>query len=109
MTDERTLTPDDEALLARLADRVVELRLESAAILALESVLPMAFIAGQSLVFFEPIVQALFRFPDYRRFAALVERRVALERLAVLIETRAGARSRGRAAAPSRGGGTPRP
>lgn len=38
------------------------------------------------MLFFEPFVQALFRFDDYRRVAALVERREALEELARRIE-----------------------
>jgi hypothetical protein len=38
------------------------------------------------MLFFEPFAQALFRLPDYRRVAALVERREALEALSALIE-----------------------
>ena len=36
------------------------------------------------MIFFEPLVQALLRFGDYRRFAALAERRDALEALTTL-------------------------
>lgn len=89
MASETAFTPEDEALLARVADRVVELRLETPAILTLESTRPLSVIAGQAMIFFEPLVQALFRIADYRRFAALVERREALERLTRLIEERA--------------------
>ena len=63
----------DVALLGRVADRVVALRLEVPAILALESARPLSLLAGQSMIFFEPLVQALFRIADYRRLAALVE------------------------------------
>jgi len=80
------LTDDDRALLERLARRVVELRLETPALLTLETARPLSVIAGQAMLFFEPFAQALFRLPDYRRIAALVERRDAMEILASLIE-----------------------
>lgn len=89
--------PEDVALLERVAARVVELRLEVPAVLALESVRPLSFVAGQAMVFFQPMVQALLRFDDYRRFAALLERRDTLEFLVSLIERRAEA---GRTPAP---------
>ena len=76
----------DRALLDRLARRIVELRLEVPALLTLETARPLSVLAGQSMLFFEPVVQALFRFDDYRRVAALVERREALEELARSIE-----------------------
>lgn len=83
------LAPEDRALLERVAERVVELRLEVPAVLALESSRPLTLLAGQAMVFFEPIVQALFHLPDYQRFAALVQRRGALEALTEMIEARA--------------------
>jgi hypothetical protein len=83
------LAPQDRALLERVAERVVELRLEVPAVLALESSRPLTLLAGQAMLFFEPIVQALFHLPDYQRFAALVQRRGAIEALAEMIEARA--------------------
>jgi hypothetical protein len=64
----------------------VELRLETPALLTLETARPLSVIAGQAMLFFEPFAQAMFRLPDYRRVAALVERREALEALAAMIE-----------------------
>jgi hypothetical protein len=90
-----TLTPEDRALLERLADRIVELRLEVPAILTLESGRPLSLLA----IFFEPIVQALFRLGDYRRFSKLIESREALETLTTLIERRADAAHDARRAA----------
>jgi len=90
------LTPEDLALLERVADRVVALRLEVPAILTLESARPISVLAGQAMVFFEPMVQALFRLTDYRRFASLAERREALEALTRMIEARAEAAQRAR-------------
>jgi hypothetical protein len=80
------LAPEDQALLEKLARRIVELRLETPALLTLETARPLSLLAGQAMLFFEPFAQALFRLPDYRRVAALVERREALEALAGMIE-----------------------
>jgi hypothetical protein len=51
------------------------------------------------MIFFEPLVQALFRIAEYRRFAALVERREALEHLSQRIEERADQAQQARRAA----------
>jgi len=73
-------------LLDRLARRVVELHLELPAILTLETGKPLSLLAGQTLVFFEPMVLSLFRWSDYQRFARLIERREVVEALIQRIE-----------------------
>lgn len=88
------LAPEDRELLERLARRVAELRLETPALLTLETVRPLSVLAGQAMLFFEPFAQALFGYRDYRRVAALVERREALEALAGMIEAAADERVR---------------
>jgi hypothetical protein len=101
-----TLAAEDLALLGRVAVRVVELHLEVPAILTLESVRPLSFVASQAMIFFQPLVQALLRFSDYQRFAALAERRDALEALIMLIERHAGdgrAARRAARSAPAKG------
>src|SRR6267378_2812159 len=85
----RALSADDLALLERLAVRVVELRMEVPAILALESARPLSLVAGQAMLFFEPLVRSLFAVPEYRRYARLIEDRDALEHLTRMIERRA--------------------
>jgi hypothetical protein len=80
------LAEADLVLLEKLARRVVELRLETPALLTLETARPLSLLAGQAMLFFEPFAQALFHLPEYRRVAALVERREALEELARRIE-----------------------
>jgi hypothetical protein len=97
MPAEPELTLEDRALLERLADRVVGLRLETPAILSLETAQPVSLLASQAMTFFEPFVQAMFRLPDYRRFAGLAGRRDVIELLERMIEERADARERGRA------------
>jgi hypothetical protein len=88
----------DAALLDRLAARIVELRLETPAILALETARPLSLLTSQAMVFFEPFVQAMFRLSDYRRFASLAERRETVEELVRRIEAHAEARASGKAA-----------
>ena len=83
------IAPADRELLDRLAARVVELRLDLPAVLTLETSKPLSLLAGQTLAFFEPMVQALFSFPDYRRFAALIERREVLDYMTEAIERQA--------------------
>ena len=86
------LSSEDLALLDRLAARVADLRMETPAILTLESVRPLSLVTSQAMVFFEPFVQALFRFEDYRRYSALAERREALDALVTRIEAAVEAR-----------------
>ncbi|MGH7730826.1 MAG: hypothetical protein ACRENJ_06180 [Candidatus Eiseniibacteriota bacterium] len=102
------LTAEDQALLDRLATRVVELHMEVPAILALETSKPMTVIASQALIFFEPMIQSLFRFTDYRRFTALVERRDVMESLIQRIEAE-GERMRAQRAQARRAAGGRRP
>ena len=103
------LTPDETRVLERLADRVVELKLEVPALLTLETARPLSLIAGQTMVFFEPLVQAMFRIADYRTYASLIERREALEVLARMIETRADDAHERRRAAKKRPAAPPAP
>ena len=93
------LSAEDEALLDRLAARVVELRMDLPAILALESGRPLGFLASQAMVFFAPFARSIFRLPDYRRFATLIERRDTIEKLVTRIEMRADEADRERRAA----------
>jgi hypothetical protein len=58
------------------------------AILFLESVKPLSFVGSQAMVFFEPMVRALFAVPEYERFTAMMERRENVEALLVAIERR---------------------
>jgi hypothetical protein len=88
-SDRFVLTPEDEALVDRLAKRIVEMRLEVPAILALESGRPLSLIASQAMLFFEPLVQSIFHLTEYRRFALLAEHREAVESLLRRIEARA--------------------
>jgi hypothetical protein len=93
------IAAEDRELLERVARRLVELRLEVPAVLAIESGRPLSVLAGQAMLFLEPFVLAILRTRDYRRFAGLVERREALDHLLHAIETQAEAGNRARRAA----------
>ncbi len=107
------LAPEDVALLDRLASRIVELRLELPAILTLETCRPLSLLAGQTMAFFEPLATAVFPLPDYRRFAALIERRETVEALLRTIEKHVDQRDERRApkegAPPARGAASEAP
>ena len=77
---------DDDALLGKLADKIVRMRMTVPAIFFLESSKPLAFLGGQLLIFLEPFVQTLFNFRQYQRFALLMEDRENWEKLIRKIE-----------------------
>jgi hypothetical protein len=108
-TDAPVLTDRERSVLERLAQRVVDLRLEVPAVLTIESARPLALVAAQAMVFFEPFAQALFRLEDYRTWTGLVERREVLELLTRMIETRADDERGRRRAARKAAAPTPRP
>jgi hypothetical protein len=85
-SDAPSLSAADQALIERVATRVVELHMSVPAILTLETAKPLSVIASQALIFFEPMIQSLFRFTDYQRVTALLERRDAIEALILRIE-----------------------
>jgi hypothetical protein len=79
-------TEEDEKLLAKLAERVVRMRMTAPAVFFLESSKPLAFLGGQLLIFLEPFIQTLFNLRQYQRFAFLMEDRDNWERLIRKIE-----------------------
>jgi len=85
-TDGAPLSPDDLALLERVADAVVERDMAVPATLFLESVGPMNFLGSQALHFLTPLLDVVFPRRDMERVALLLERRDTLSRLTTLIE-----------------------
>lgn len=100
VSDDLALTDDDRRAFERLATRIAELRLETPALLAIESARPLSLVAGQALVFFQPFVQALFPVPHLERFARLIERRENVDVLARMIDDAADRREAARRPAP---------
>jgi hypothetical protein len=85
--DEPPLLPEEEdAVLEKLAQKVVQWRMAAPAILFLESVKPLNYIGSQAMVFFEPVVQTIFSFRDYDTLRAAMEKRECVEILLQKIE-----------------------
>jgi hypothetical protein len=80
------LSPEDAALLDRIAGRIVRLGLATPAIFFLESVRPLSFVASQAMVFFGPLATAILPHQDYERLARILEDRGSVEALLVRIE-----------------------
>jgi hypothetical protein len=78
--------PRREEILSKIARKVVDLRLTPVAIVMLESGKPLSFVGSQLMVFFQPIVTALFPFHQYDEVAALLEERSNVEALIQMIE-----------------------
>src|SRR3990172_10976541 len=84
---EKTNLPEEEnAVLEKLAHKVVDRGMTIPAILFLESVKPLNYISAQAMVFFEPMVQSVFNFKDYDTMRIALEKRETLEILLVKIE-----------------------
>lgn len=84
--DNTSLTAEEEAILDKLANKAVERGMAMPSILFLESVKPLNFIASQTMVFFEPIIQTIFNFKDYNTLRTALERRESIEILLLKIE-----------------------
>jgi hypothetical protein len=84
--EQKALPAGEEAILEKVAHKVVDRRMAVPAIVFLESVKPLNFIGSQALVFFEPIVQTLFNLKDYDTFRQALEKRESIEILLLKIE-----------------------
>ena len=84
--DKQQLTEHESELLDKVAKKVVQWKMSVPAIMALETVKPLNYIGSQAMVFFEPIVQAVFNFKDYDAFRLMMERRETIELLLQRIE-----------------------
>ncbi len=83
---EKILSPEENAVLDKVAKKTIDLGMSVPAILFLESVKPLNYISSQVMVFFEPIVQSLFNFTDYNTMRTALEKRESIEILLLKIE-----------------------
>ena len=77
-SDEERIARERE-VLGRVAQALIERRLTAPAILFLESVKPLSFLASQALIFLGPMLEALLDRDDYRTFAEAMEDRANVE------------------------------
>ncbi|HEX9917221.1 MAG TPA: hypothetical protein VGB16_05740 [candidate division Zixibacteria bacterium] len=80
------LTPEQEELLRKVAQKVVRWKMSVPAILFLESVKPLNYLGSQMMVFFEPFVQTVFTWKDYDQYRIIMEERENVEKLLQKIE-----------------------
>ncbi len=80
------LTPQQEEILAKIAQKVVHWKMSVPAILFLESVKPLNYVGSQMMAFFEPFVHAVFSWKDYDEFRKMMEERGTVEKLLQKIE-----------------------
>lgn len=84
--DKPKLSEKQAALLDKLAKKVIEYRMTVPAIMFLETVKPLSYIGSQTMVFFEPMVKAVFNVAEYDEIRILMEDRRNVEELLVRIE-----------------------
>ncbi|MGI5820291.1 MAG: hypothetical protein ACOX9R_19565 [Armatimonadota bacterium] len=73
-------------VLEKVAREIARRRMCVPAIFFLESVQPLAFLAGQGLAFLEPLLKVIFEAPDYRVFREAIEDRENVKWLADRLE-----------------------
>ncbi len=83
---EKILPDEEDAVIDKLAKKVVDRGMAVPAIMFLESVKPLNFIGAQTMIFFEPIVQAVFNFKDYDVLRTALEKRETIEIMLLRIE-----------------------
>ncbi len=84
----KPLSPEDEALLMKMATVVVNRGMAEPTVLFLETLGPMNFLGSQALHFLTPILNLACETRELEQAARLLERRDALPRLIVLIEAK---------------------
>lgn len=87
--ENRPLSQEDQALLERLAETIIDRRMATPALLFFESVGPMNFLGSQVLHFLTPLLNLTCRATEFDRAARLLERRDTIPRLIALIEAKA--------------------
>jgi hypothetical protein len=78
--------PEHKEVMDRFARKIIDWRMTAPAILFLESAKPLSFLGNQALVFFQPMVQAIFNFKTYDEVVEILEDRDNLEYLLRKIE-----------------------
>jgi len=80
------ISPEDIALLDKLAAFVVRRKMVAPALLVLESTAPLNFLGSSVMTFFRPVVGLIFNTKDYERFERLLDHRCSIKLLAERIE-----------------------
>ena len=84
--EDEKLNTEEKELIDKLANEIVKRRLDTVAITFLESVKYLNFISSQTMVFFKPIVDAIFPTQMYDKIQQILEKRGSIEQLIQSIE-----------------------
>jgi len=84
--EDEKLTAEEKELLDKLANEIVKRKMDMVAITFLESVKYLNFIGSQTMVFFKPIVDAIFHTQIYDKIQQILEKRGSIEQLIKSIE-----------------------
>lgn len=103
--ESRVLAPEDQALLDRIAEAVVQRGMAAPATVFLESLAPMNFVSSQALQVLAPLLEVVLDAKTLDQAARLLERRDTVNRLVALIE----AKSMTSTSSPSRSAHAPAP
>ena len=87
-----TFSEEDEDLMVRVAEVIVQRDMEAPATVFLESMGPMNFLGSQALHFLAPILECAFSVKDVEHIARLLERRDSIPRLIALIDAKSSAK-----------------
>jgi len=82
-------SPDEIALLEKIAHHIVSREIAAPALLFLESLGPLSFLGSQVVHGLKPFMDVVINPADAERLATLLERRESIERLSSLIQEQA--------------------
>ncbi|MCP9449287.1 MAG: hypothetical protein NNA21_04390 [Nitrospira sp.] len=82
------LSVEDQALLDRIAEAVVQRGMAAPAMVFLESLAPMNFVGSQALHVLAPLLEVVLDAKTLDQAARLLERRDTIDRLVALIEAK---------------------
>lgn len=85
------LTPEEDALLGRVAEGIVRRGMSLPALMTLEAMAPLQFIGSQALVALRPLIEVAVPAADLEMVMRLCEKRGAVARLCELLERSEGA------------------
>jgi len=85
---EESLNDRQRDLMNRFAERIVQMRMTTPAILFLESVRPLNYVGSQVMVFFAPVVRGFFGLPEWDELRLVLERRESIGYFLDLIEAK---------------------
>lgn len=86
---EEPLSPEEIALLEKVASLVVRREMETPALIFLESFSPLSFLGSQALYFLRPILELGCNPHELEKMASILERREGVSTLIEIIEAQA--------------------